>query len=161
VEGSGNGNSDDSDATQSPGHLAASAPPDRAQAKETPYSRSPELRVSHKLAERKRRKEMKELFDELRDQLPADRGMKASKWEILSKAVDYISTLKLAYTDVSGQLERMKHEIETLRAGGQPAPPAPPGHGVYPQPPYGPPPPPFTAPGHPSAPQHSFPPGAP
>jgi hypothetical protein len=28
---------------------------------------------------------MKELFDELRDQLPADRGMKASKWEILSK----------------------------------------------------------------------------
>jgi hypothetical protein len=28
---------------------------------------------------------MKDLFDELRDQLPQDRGMKASKWEILSK----------------------------------------------------------------------------
>ncbi|CUA70211.1 Protein esc1 [Schizosaccharomyces pombe 972h-] [Rhizoctonia solani] len=86
-------------------------------AKETPYSRSPELRVSHKLAERKRRKEMKDLFDELRDHLPADRGMKASKWEILSKAVDYIGQLKQSYAEVSQELDMVRHELETLRPG--------------------------------------------
>lgn len=51
-----------------------------------PFSRSPELRISHKIAERKRRKEMKDLFDELGKEVPAERGAKASKWEILSKS---------------------------------------------------------------------------
>jgi hypothetical protein len=37
------------------------------------------------LAERKRRNEMKELYDELRELLPSERGNKTSKWEILSK----------------------------------------------------------------------------
>ncbi|KAJ7228649.1 hypothetical protein GGX14DRAFT_614165, partial [Mycena pura] len=97
----------------------------------TPYSRSPELRVSHKLAERKRRKEMKELFDELRDQLPADRGMKASKWEILSKAIDFVTQLKQGHQDLTREVDVLRRELETLRPGTYP--PGPPTHAAYPQ----------------------------
>ncbi|KZT74409.1 hypothetical protein DAEQUDRAFT_734725 [Daedalea quercina L-15889] len=142
----------------------------------TPYSRSPELRISHKLAERKRRKEMKELFDELREQLPADRGMKASKWEILSKAIDFINNLKHTCNEMQREIDMLRHEVESMRhgmpppyAGGPPPPPGvmythgPPPVGVPPYPPHpGPahpgPPPPGAAPSHQQPPPHHVPP---
>ncbi|KAG8820529.1 hypothetical protein FRC17_010129 [Serendipita sp. 399] len=86
----------------------------------TPYSRSPELRISHKLAERKRRKEMKDLFDELRDNLPADRGMKSSKWEILTKAIEYIAQIRTQQQDLLREIDTLKAEIDVLRGGAVP-----------------------------------------
>ncbi|CAG8728109.1 5024_t:CDS:2, partial [Funneliformis mosseae] len=86
--------------------------------KETPYSRSPELRISHKLAERKRRKEMKELFDELRDSLPVDKSLKTSKWEILSKAVEFINNLKHSQDEMTKEVESLRQQLAALKGCG-------------------------------------------
>ncbi|KAL7788657.1 hypothetical protein V8C37DRAFT_234132 [Trichoderma ceciliae] len=87
-----------------------------------PYSRTPELRVSHKLAERKRRTEMKELFDQLRDLMPQERGSKASKWEILTKAIaehqrqsDHIRVLQSHYNTAMAENDMLRRELSGLR----------------------------------------------
>lgn len=83
--------------------------------KDQPFSRSPELRISHKLAERKRRKEMKDLFDELRDLLPAERGGKSSKWEILSKGEPGV--LEASKDDMLTRSHRLHCENERREDG--------------------------------------------
>ncbi|KAL9544922.1 hypothetical protein PS6_008513 [Mucor atramentarius] len=79
------------------------------------YSRSPELRFSHKLAERKRRKEMKDLFEELKDVLPVDKTLKTSKWAILTKAVEYVSLLRDRDQSMEQELISLKQQLESLK----------------------------------------------
>ncbi|KAI9647288.1 hypothetical protein NHQ30_003671 [Ciborinia camelliae] len=80
-----------------------------------PYSRTPELRVSHKLAERKRRTEMKELFENLRDLMPQERGNKASKWEILTKAIAEHNSQAKQIDDLKARLHNQQMEVDSLR----------------------------------------------
>ncbi|KAH7123923.1 hypothetical protein B0J11DRAFT_325515 [Dendryphion nanum] len=79
------------------------------------YSRTPELRVSHKMAERKRRSEMKSLFDELNNILPNSPGSKSSKWEILTKSIEYIKSLARAHEVARQDVARLRPDAEYCR----------------------------------------------
>ena len=98
----------------------------------TPYSRSPELRQSHKLAERKRRCEMKNMFEELKEHLPVERNIKTSKWETLSKgtyrphngtmlivAIDYIIVLKTERSTMIAEIDHLHRQLDQLQNSHQ------------------------------------------
>ncbi|KAL9124815.1 MAG: hypothetical protein Q9217_005901 [Psora testacea] len=77
----------------------------------TPYSRTPALRASHKLAERKRRTEMKQLFDQLRAQIPAT----SDHIKNLESSLQAGQEAQIQVQQASHDMEAMRRENEALR----------------------------------------------
>lgn len=76
------------------------------------YSRTPALRDSHKLAERKRRKEMTTLFESLRQLLPGDTKIK--KWEVLTLATEYILELKEEQNALHSEIRNLRESLNKV-----------------------------------------------
>jgi hypothetical protein len=68
------------------------------------------LKYSHKMAERKRRKDMNDTFDELRNLLPFKHG-NLSKWEILNGASEHIENLKKSRIKLMIERETLHREL--------------------------------------------------
>ncbi|KAI9503885.1 hypothetical protein BX070DRAFT_120208 [Coemansia spiralis] len=67
------------------------------------------IRTIHKLAERRRRREMKNLFDTLRKCLPVDKTVRLSKWEVLKKAIEVINSQ-------DAEIQMLRHCIDSSKS---------------------------------------------
>jgi len=74
----------------------------------------------HKLAERKRRRELKETFDTLQLVLAPHRASKGvhmpmSKWQVLTEASEYMALLQSKELALMAQKDHLLKEIESLQ----------------------------------------------
>jgi hypothetical protein len=79
-------------------------------------------RRAHKFAERKRRREMKKMFDQLKSLLPGLAGFerqKLSKWDILSNAVDAIDDLVQKRTVLMSKKQHLVSLLQSLNVQDQ------------------------------------------
>ena len=68
---------------------------------------------------------MKELYDELRDLMPQERGSKASKWEILSKGKSCLGLFFIYYAHTNyfkllpntGDRRKLSEDFKTISIG--------------------------------------------
>lgn len=81
-------------ATISAPHSQAVSSSIQDDAKRSPYARSPRLKLLHKMAERKRRSQLRELLEELKCELKGSRNLTMSKSEIVDSALITLEELK-------------------------------------------------------------------
>jgi hypothetical protein len=76
-----------------------------------PYARSPRLKLLHKMAERKRRSNLRNVFDELKEVLCEDEAISMSKSDIVDVAVSTIDSLHIRYEKLLREKEALCSEL--------------------------------------------------
>ncbi|KAK9451630.1 uncharacterized protein V1518DRAFT_409091 [Limtongia smithiae] len=77
-----------------------------------PYSRSPELRQTHKIAERRRRRDMTLLYEDLKNIMPEEKGVKSSKHEILTRAINVIKYYMKNQDELHAEVNDLREQLK-------------------------------------------------